>query len=120
MSQNLFYIVDIRPSWKANPYVTVWRPDNKGYAYPLSWAGKYSQEKIDAEAEGYYSVKEGGKMVRFPVPCEVVERWALAPEPGRIDGNAGPVVPTHPAIVQALRKARYRPRARRELREAGR
>lgn len=29
------------------------------------------------------------------VPCEVVDALAVAPKPGHIDGNAGPVVPNN-------------------------
>lgn len=38
-----FFIVDLRPEWRGNPYVTLWRPDDAGYAYPLPWAGRYSK-----------------------------------------------------------------------------
>ena len=83
----LFYIVDVRPDWVGNPYVTVWRPENAGYAYPLSWAGKYTQEVIDGEPSYYHKVRYGTKRAldRFPVPCEVVE--ALAPIWCGLDGD---------------------------------
>lgn len=111
--QQLFYIVDVRAQFRGNRYVTLWRPDDAGYAYPLPWAGKYSQERIDANP-GYYCKHRNGTAPafdRFPVPCEIVERHAVAPDPGRIDGNAGPVIPNTGAVRAALRRARYRPAA---------
>lgn len=102
-----FYIVDLRSSWTKRPYVTLWRPDNAGYAYSLPWAGKYDEARVRAGGD-YYTSKEGGRFfVRFPVPCEIVERLAMPePRPGIIDGNVGPVVINTRKIRSILRRAR--------------
>lgn len=89
--EELFYIVDLRPQWKANPYITFWRPNNKGYAYPLSWAGKYTREII-RERWNYYTVEDGKIIIRFPLSCPIAEAYGMRPAPGIIDGDAGPVV----------------------------
>jgi hypothetical protein len=110
----LFFIADLRPSF-GGACVTLWRPDNAGYAYPLPWAGRYDRETIEA-APGYYATAEGGRYLRFPVPCAAVEALAREPWPGMIDGDAGPVVPNNKATRAALRRARWLPagaRARR-------
>ena len=106
-----FYIIDVRQSFAGNPYITVWRPKNAGYAYPLSWAGRYSKEEVDQKSGYYYQIRFGTKrtLERFPVPCAVAEVLAIAPANGIIDGNAGPVLPNLAPIRAALRKARYIP-----------
>jgi hypothetical protein len=105
-----FYIVDLRVEWSRRPYITVWRPDNKGYAYPLPWAGLYDQATVNAGGD-YYSTKDGTReWRRFPVPRHVVEALAIPqPEPGVIDGNVGPVLRNNVHIRDALRRARYVP-----------
>ena len=105
-----FYIIDLRPEWARKPYLTVWRPDNAGYAFPLSWGGIYSRETIDREPH-YYATRMGYRQwKRFPVPRAVVERLAQPkPRPGIIDGDAGPVLPNDANTKAALRKARYLP-----------
>lgn len=107
-----FYIVDLRADWTRQPYVTLWRPNNANYAWPLPWAGKYTRAKVD-EGGGYYAkVRYGTKRTfdRFPVPAAVVERLAVhSPRPGDIDGNAGPVLLNDKATRAALRRAKYLP-----------
>lgn len=119
---DLFYIVDLRPKWSRNPYVSFWRPKDAGYCYPLSWAGKYTAERV-AEGGDYYTYKEwtsekgpGRLFTRFPVRCSDIE--ALVAEVGgppdtegrgRVDGNAGPVLRQSGAMRNRLRRLRYRP-----------
>jgi hypothetical protein len=68
-------------------YITFWRPDDKGYCWPLSWAGEYS-EKAVMENLGYYN---SGRSA-IAVLASVVDALAEIPRQGDIDGNAGPVV----------------------------
>lgn len=105
-----YYIVDVRPSFRGNPYITLWRADNAGYAYPLPWAGKYDRATVDAYPN-YYAKKEGSRFWRFPVPCEAVEQLGVKPAPRMIDGGAGPVIPNTAKVRAALRRARYLPHA---------
>jgi len=62
-----YYVADMRASWLRLRYVTFWRPDNKGYAYPLAWAGKYDRKTI-INGGDYYTVRCGRELVRFAVP----------------------------------------------------
>ena len=112
-----FYIVDVRADFRGNPYITLWRPKDAGYAYPLPWAGAYSRETIDANPGYYHKHRYGTAPAfdRFPVPCDVVQRFSTDPAPGRIDGNAGPVIPNTAAVRAALRRARYVPAGLRQL-----
>lgn len=86
-----FYICDLRPVWSKQWAITFWRPQNAGYAYPLSWSGKYDRKTV-AEGGDYYHEWEGGKLTRFPVPCAAADALATDPPRGMIDGDAGPIV----------------------------
>lgn len=94
-----YVIVDMRAKWARRPFLSFWRPNFAGYAYPLSWAGDYAKatviEKDEYLTRRRYSVATGkytGKWERFAVLRSVAEAVATAPPPGRVDGNAGPVV----------------------------
>lgn len=81
------YIVDLGHARHADKYISLWRPECKGYAWPLPWAGRYP-EAVVREALDYYNRGES-----LAVPCELIESLAIAPAPGEVDGDAGPVVP---------------------------
>lgn len=83
---DLFYIVNLSHLQREHLYVTVWRPDNCGYAWPLSWAGRYTRADVMARLDYYNS---GANVA---VPCAVLDALAVDPEPGLIDGDKGPVV----------------------------
>jgi hypothetical protein len=84
-SDQLFYVVSVRHTKRTDRYITFWRPDSRGYAWPLSWAGKYPIEEISFE---YHNSGD----ISVTIPCEVADRIAVQPEKGRIDNDAGPVV----------------------------
>jgi len=63
----------------------------RGYAYPLAWAGKYTLERLK-QIPNYYWQRNTKTYTRFPVPCEEVDRLAVDPKPGTIDGDSGPVI----------------------------
>lgn len=109
MEETEYYIVDVRPQWNHHRYITFWRPNNSNYAYPLSWAGRYSKETVDAEPHYYCNTNGSKKLVRFPVPCEIVEQFGNNPEPGLIDDDAGPVVLNTKKIRRKLRRHAYIP-----------
>jgi hypothetical protein len=92
-----FYIVSVCHTPRRDPYITFWRPDNRGYAYPLSWAGKYPRE-IVAGHLGYYNDGHNNIAVR----CDAIDPLAVAPEKGVIDNDAGPVVPNSLANWKTL------------------
>lgn len=81
-----YYVVNLSHASRATPFITVWRPECKGYAWPLSWAGKYPEDEVLAHLD-YYN---GGDNVA--VPCEVLDAMAVETPPGMVDNNAGPVV----------------------------
>lgn len=94
-----YVIVDLRSAWARKPFVSFWRSDFSGYAYPLSWAGDYNRttviEKGSYLTRRRYSAatdKDTGKWECFAVLRSVAEAIGIEPLPGQIDGNAGPVV----------------------------
>ena len=114
-----FYIVDLRPEWNKNPYVTFWRPNDAGYCYPLPWAGRYTAARV-IEGGEYYTDKAwtsskgpGRFYTRFAVRCADVEAMGVEPDTqgrGRIDGNTGPVLRMSGAMRNRLRRLRFVPR----------
>lgn len=102
---DLFYVADFRSEWSRKPCVTFWRPEDAGYAYPLPWSGRYTRCEI---VPGYHDRRDGRRLIRFAVPCAVVDALGAEPPAGLIDGNCGPVVLNTAANRQALRNARLR------------
>lgn len=88
-AERLFYVASLKHTHREHLYITFWRPDHCGYAWPLSWAGRYPESHV-RERLDYLNC---GHTVA--VPCEVVDALAVTPERGHIDGNAGPVVPNN-------------------------
>ena len=101
-----YYIADMRPEWRGKPYITFWRPKDAGYAFPLPWSGRYSEETV-ISGGSYYTKREGRSLIRFAVPIEVVDGLATAPRPRDIDGDAGPVVVNNDFNRRKLRKAAF-------------
>jgi hypothetical protein len=71
MSQ-MYYIFSVKWTKDAGEVATWWRADNNGYCFRMDWAGKYSQEQIDAHPE-YYN--NGFSTVA--IPCEVVDERVI-------------------------------------------
>jgi hypothetical protein len=82
-----FYIVSVKHTRREHEYITVWRPEAKGYAWPLSWGGRYSQAEIEASRDYYHRGDD-----TLAVPCVLLDSLAVSPTKGRIDNDAGPVV----------------------------
>ncbi len=110
-AETLFFIADLRDLWTRSPrrypYVTFWRPDDAGYCYALSWAGRYERSRVIKGGRYYTSKIYGGRYYeRFAVPVDAVLAMAVAPRPGVIDGDAGPVLPNDGKTRMALRRLR--------------
>lgn len=95
-----FYVVSVCHTQRAHKYITFWRPDDRGYCWPLSWAGKYSAEQVREHA-GYYM----SRCSSIAVLSSVADSLAVMPEKGMIDNDAGPVVLNNRANWQKLLNA---------------
>lgn len=104
-----FYIVDLRPEWTRRPCVSLWRPNDAGYAYPLAWSGRYTREQVD-KGGSYYTQKGKRYFQRFAVRCDLVEGLA-APLTSKIVDcwQEGPHLLNSGKMRSALRRARYVP-----------
>lgn len=96
--REVFVIVSAKHTKPRDKYITFWRPDRKGYCWPLSWSGHYSAEEAA-------SIAEGGNGETFSVPLNVALSISQPPSPGDVDGDAGPVVLKTKAMQRALRLA---------------
>ena len=81
------YIISLVHTPRRDAFISFWRPDNSGYAWPLSWAGKYPLDKVLANPsyynDGYHTLA---------VLAGVVDALSVKTPPGYVDGDAGPVV----------------------------
>lgn len=98
------YIVSTKHTRRDARYITFWRPENSGYSWPLPWSGRYSSESVMASLD-YYN--NGHSTVA--VPCSVIDPMGVAPEPGMVDGDAGPVVLNNKANWTAILAAALAP-----------
>lgn len=92
-----YYIINLSHQRRDQPYIGAWRPECKGYAWPLAWAGKYGEQEVRSHLD-YYNSGEN-----IAVACSVVDALSIAePKPGWIDGDVGPVIPNTAATWQTL------------------
>ncbi|AKJ28811.1 phage protein [Caldimonas brevitalea] len=82
-----YYVVSVNHTHRRHKYITFWRPDDRGYCWALSNAGKYAEANIRAHL-GYYNSGCSSIAVR----CQIVDPLGVAPIPGHHDFDAGPVV----------------------------
>lgn len=101
-----FYICDMRPEWRRKPFITFWRPNDAGYAFPLAWAGKYTRDEVILGGSYYYTTEDGA-LIRCPVAVKFADALGISPPPGVIDGDAGPVVKNTAANRRKLAQAAF-------------
>lgn len=83
-----FYVISVHHTLKCNRFILFWRPDDRGYTYRLSTAGKYDRERVIGHL-GYYN----SGCSNIAVPVEVAESLAVQTTPAdMLDGPDGPAV----------------------------
>lgn len=80
MSEQLYYVVSVRHTKRADPYLTLWNPDDKGYCHRIEVAGKYAESHIAAHLDYYHS-----GCTNLAVICEVIDCMAVQSAPGYLD-----------------------------------
>lgn len=83
----LCFIVSLSNTASDDRYISVWRPNDRGYCWALSRAGRYALEDVLKHA-GYYNIG----YANVAVPCEVLEAMGVDPIKGHHDGDTGPCV----------------------------
>lgn len=101
MSEQQYYVISVKHSHKRDRYITFWRPDDRGYCYRLSSAGKYGRERVMAHL-GYYN----SGCSNIAVPVDVVDAMTVMTTPeDKFDGADGPAVLNTPAKWRKLIEA---------------
>lgn len=83
----LCYIVNLSHTSGEDRYITVWRPEDRGYCWALSRAGRYTLENVLAHPAYYNS-----GYANVAVPCEVLDGIGVDPIKGHHDNDTGPCV----------------------------
>lgn len=84
---NNFYVISLKHTWREHRYITFWRPDDRGYTFRASMAGRYPEDRIRAHL-GYYNTG-----TNIAVPCDVIDAITVMTTPAdRLDGPDGPAV----------------------------
>ena len=93
-----YYVAALGPAHAQGLFISFRRlvPEG-GLCWPLPWAGTWPEAAV---AEGAAELNDGVEAAA--VPKEAVHALATAPPPGKIDGDAGPVVRNTAANRQAL------------------
>lgn len=86
--EDLHYVVSVCHTLRRHKYLTIWRPEDKGYCWPTVWAGRYDRAHVMAHLDYYNS-----GCSNVAVPCSVLDKLAVKPKPGEIDNDAGPCIP---------------------------
>jgi hypothetical protein len=82
-----FYVISLKHTRREHRYVTLWRPDDKGYTFRASSAGRYPSVRVRAHL-GYYN-----SGCSIAVPCEVVDALTVMTTPADcLDGVDGPAL----------------------------
>lgn len=80
-----FYIVSLKHTRRKDRYVTLWKPDDRGYCFRTSNAGRYAEGNVRAHL-GYYN-----SGTSIAVPCDVIDRCTVMTTPrDQFDGPDGP------------------------------
>lgn len=82
-----YYIVSVKHTLRNNKYITIWRPDDRGYCWALCNAGKYPHDLV-MNRLSYYNTGHSD----VAVPCAVLDAIAVPPIKGHHDFDAGPCI----------------------------
>lgn len=99
-----YVIVSVGKTGKKDPYITFWRPDNKGYAWPLAWAGSYSHEQVIADPDYYDNGTDTIAVLRSSLGDFAIPK----PISGMIDGDVGSVIQNNKDNWRRLYEARIK------------
>jgi hypothetical protein len=105
-----YYVISVHHTHKRNRYILLWRPDDKGYTFRTSTAGRYAEEAVRAHL-GYYNAG-----INIAVPAHVVDAMTVMTTPAdQFDGADGPAVLNTAAnwrrlLAAVIAPPKYKPR----------
>jgi len=71
-----YFIISFKHTGRKNKYITLWRPNNAGYCYPIELAGQYNGYE-----DGYHRDVEGENI---PAPVDSIpEKFISLDDRGR-------------------------------------
>jgi len=98
-----YFVLSIKHTKKTDAYISLWRPGNAGYCWPLPWAGIYTYRAVDKEPD-YYNNGTDTIAVHWSAAVALVTQ----PRPGTVDGDVGPVILNTKENWKKLRNARLK------------
>lgn len=82
-----YYVISEKHTRRDHRYITLWGPDDKGYRFRASGAGRYAEADIRAHL-GYYNAG-----CNVAVPCDVLDPLMVMTTPAdQLDGPDGPAI----------------------------
>lgn len=95
--ENKYYVISLKHTGPKDKYITLWRPDNAGYCWPLELAGQY-----DGYQENYHnSPPENIPILVTALPPE----WLV-----KDDRNRYCIVNKRP-VRKAIKEQKWKPHA---------
>lgn len=104
-----YFVLSLTHTLREHRYITLWRPQDCGYTWALSSAGRYSQDRVLSHLE-YYNSGEN-----VAVACSVLEGLAVPSVRGNHDNDAGPCIENNREnwkilLAHVIATPRFRPR----------
>lgn len=82
-----YYVISEKHTRRDHRYITLWGPDDKGYRFRASSAGRYAEARV-RDAMGYYNAG-----CNLAVPCDVLDPLMVMTTPeDQLDGPDGPAL----------------------------
>jgi hypothetical protein len=82
-----FYVISLKHTRREDRYITLWKPNDRGYCFRTPNAGRYPEETIRAHL-GYYNTGTS-----IAVPCDIIDAITVMTTPADcLDGPDGPAV----------------------------
>lgn len=83
-----YYVISVHHTMREHRYITLWCPEDSGYCYRTTRAGKYPSADIRAHL-GYYN----SGCANIAVPVDVIDPLTVMTTPAdRLDGPDGPAL----------------------------
>jgi hypothetical protein len=83
-----FYVISVHHTLREQRYVTLWGPNDGGYYFRTSRAGRYPEDRIMSHL-GYYN----SGCSNIAVPCDVIDALTVMTTPrDQLDGPDGPAL----------------------------
>lgn len=97
-----YVLASFKRTKASDRYITLWRPQAAGYAWALPWAGLY--DETDALRHSSAPDDDYPETHTYAAPLSSIQPLFVAPAPGMIDNDAGPVLPNTAQNWKAIRR----------------